>query len=107
MSSVSSSDAVIRRLRGLKLIPPGTGAVLSRQGRSRSGPQGAKVLWEARDAVSGLPLGVASRFGVRHLAGCERWQLRQADGVIYVEPEGRLCRGLRAGVAYCPVTVRR
>lgn len=85
MSSLRDSDAVIRRLKGMGLVAPGTGAVLSRKGHSRCGP-GSTVLWEARDVLSGEPLGIASRFGVRLLAASARWRLVKDDGVTFIEP---------------------
>jgi hypothetical protein len=82
--SRSDSEVIIRRLKAHGLVPEHVPA------RTASGHRGAskagKVIWVAVDG-SGNPLGVASYYPVRLLAGTRRWSFKQEDGVTLVEPD--------------------
>jgi hypothetical protein len=61
--------------------------VVSRAGRSRGVPAGTKLVWDLRDAVTGEPLGVGSRFPAKDLAACRAWRFAEGGGMTLVEPD--------------------
>lgn len=80
------SEQLVSRLRAHKLVPSGVAVVI----RHLSGPSrhhdGSTLLWQAVNAVTGEPLGVASAYTMEQVARCPDWLIGEQDGLRLVTP---------------------